>query len=610
MTITQTLVLCVVIFPLILALLKWIRIDFAAILIATTLGFLQLLGYEVFGVPNGSDKALLSFSGFSRPSVIVLVCLFTLTGALERSGFARWLTKHILAIGGSSLNRLIFLFSTTAAILSLVINDVAVGALLIPSVLETYKLTDIKPSKLLIPVAFGSLLGGMATYFTTANILVNDLYLALSPESAPLTFSSFFPLGGLITLMGLVFIAAFGNLLLPSRDSRIAADVKRSTGSELEEYYELYERIWQVTIRRESLLAGRTIEEIGFGKNYGLTVVAVHKNRNGFELPSAELVFKPGDRLIIIGREERISMLSDFNVLVKPIGKEKTLSKQGLKVIEFLVAPRSRVVGKTLKELNFRKNFSLSVIALQRGKRIIRTDVGSHKLDFGDSLLVVGESSRFDALRFGMDFLILEPSSSDQPLNIKNTIISLGALVGSVIASILGIPVYFSLMVAVIMLLVFNVITLQDMYRMIEWRIVFFVGCMYSVSYAMIETGLAELLSQSVLPLTEKMGVAGLAGLAFLMSSAIAQFMGGQVAVLITGPIALSAAMNNGFNLTAIAVATAIGCSNCFLTPMAHGVNLIMMTPGGYDFKDYFRIGKWLFIISFVGLYIGIKIIY
>jgi di/tricarboxylate transporter len=347
------------------------------------------------------------------------------------------------------------------------------------------------------------------------------------------------------------------------------------------------------------------LEDIGLGKNYGITLVAIYHRRNNFILPNPDFEINAGDQLLIMGREERIRKLADQGVQIKLIEKGNTLSKRGLTIFELLVAPRSNAIGKTLKILDFRQKYGLSVIALQRGNKTYRTDVGSLKLAIGDSLLVVGELSRQSTMRSSREFLMLEPSSSDQPLVIKDTFISLGVLLGSVIAAVMGVPIYLSLLVATLVLLATGTISMQEVYEAVEWKVVFIVGCMYSVSIAMIQTGLADTAGQWLIHFADITGPLGLAGGAFLISSVLAQIMGGQVAALITGPIAISAAIKYGVNLQAIAVATAIGCSNSFLTPMAHAVNLIMVSPGGYEFKDFFHIGRWLFLISFIGLLIG-----
>ena len=238
MNLSQILIVTLVL-PLILAVIvKKLRMDVAALLITAGLAVMQYAGLGVLGPVKTPGDALRALSGFGQPAMVVLVCLFIITSALEKSGFSHNITHHILRLGGGSTQRLILLFTATSALLSQVMNNVAAGALLIPSALEAARRTGIKPSKLLIPVSFGSLLGGMSTYFTTANILADNLLQSASPPQTPLSILSFAPTGGLILLCGLVFMAFLATACWltgkaprhPGRKTPLPANSKNFTG--------------------------------------------------------------------------------------------------------------------------------------------------------------------------------------------------------------------------------------------------------------------------------------------------------------------------------------------------------------------------------------------
>ncbi len=605
MTLSQKIILAVLSFPLLAVIIGRLRMDVAAITITVLLALLQYTGFAVFGPAGQPDLALQALSGFSEDAVVILVSIFILTAALEKSGFAHWISRQILKIGGSSVKRLIFLFTGTAAFLSLFMNDVAAGALLIPSVLDVSRRTGINPGKLLIPVSYGSLLGGMATYFATANILANSLLQSASPPQESLNVLSFFPTGGLIAVSGILFMTFFGDRFLPEREQADVVRGRRPTSSELEKLYGLCERTWNVTVKKKSPLCGRTLREIGLGENYGIVLAAIRNGKQSLIFPDPDLRVKPGNQLLVIGREERVQEFASQGVRIQPDEQEDTFSKRGLVIYELLVMPRSAAVGKTLKDLDFRKRYGWSVIALQRGSSNYRTDVGSQRLAVGDSLLVVGESARRDALQSSRDFILLEPSLSDQPLKLKETIYSLGLLMAAVVAAILGVPVYIAVLVAALLVIFSGTISMQEVYQAIEWQVIFVVGGMYSFSLALVGSGLAASAGSIMARLTESFGPLGLAGGGFLVASILSQIMGGQFEMMVTGPIAISAAIQYGVNPQAVAVAVAIGCSNSFLTPMAHPVNLLMMAPGGYKFSDFLKIGWRFFILTFVMLLVG-----
>ncbi len=605
MTLSQYIILAVLSFPLLAVIFGRMRMDVAALTITVLLALLQYAGFAVFGPAGQPDLALHALSGFSEDAVVILVSIFILTAALEKSGFARWISRQILKIGGSSVNRLIFLFSGTAALLSLFMNDVAAGALLIPSVIDVCRRTGINPGKLLIPVSYGSLLGGMATYFATANILASSLLQSASSPQEPLNVLSFLPTGGLIAISGILFMTFFGDRFLPEREQADVVRGRRPTGSELEHLYDLYERTWKITVQKQSPLCGRTLREIGLGENYGLVLAAIRNGKHSLIFPNPDLRVKPGNQLLVIGREERVQEFAGQGVRIQPDEQEDTLSKRGLVIFELLVMPRSDAVGKTLKDLDFRKRYGWSVIALQRGSSNYRTDVGSQRLAVGDSLLVVGESARRDVLQSNRDFILLEPSPSDQPLKLKETVCSLGLLLAAVMAAVLGVPVYIAVLVAALLAIFSGTIPMQEAYQAIEWQVIFVVGGMYSFSLALVESGLAASAGSVMARLAESFGPLGLAGGGFLVASILSQIMGGQFEMMVTGPIAISAAIQYGVNPQAVAVAVAIGCSNSFLTPMAHPVNLLMMAPGGYKFSDFLKIGWRFFLLTFVMLLVG-----
>ena len=606
MTLPQIIILAIVTFPLLGVIIGRVRMDIAALTITVLLALFQFAGFGIFGPAGHPELAILSLSGFGEDAVIILISVFILTTALEKSGFARWISNQILKIGGNSVRRLVFLFSSTAALLSLFMNDVAAAALLIPSAMNVCRRTGINPGKLLIPVSYGSLLGGMATYFATANILASSLLQSASPPQAPLTVLAFIPTGGLIAITGILFMTFFGHYLLPARSQAAVYQGNKPTGSELEKAYGLSERTWKATVTAKSPLCGRTLREIGLGQNYGITLAAI---QNGFHLtPAAEHVVKPGSQWLIIGREERVRELASQGVQVELESKSTTLSERGLSLFEILILPRSGAIGKTLTDLDFRKRYGWSVVALQRGNSSYRTDVGTLHLAAGDSLLVVGEIARKEETLSSRDFILLETSPSDQPLKVKETIISLGLLLAAVVAAVLGVPVYIAVLVAAILAVSARAISMQEAYDAIEWQVIFVVGGMYSFTIALVESGLAASAGSLMAGFADRFGPLGLAGGAFLVASVLSQIMGGQFEMMVTGPIAISAAIQYGINPQAIALAVAIGCSNSFLTPMAHPVNLLMMAPGGYKFSDFLKIGWWFFLLSFVMLLVGMTL--
>src|SRR5664279_2436385 len=581
------------------------RIDVAALLSALALGIAQFLGLGVLGNPNTPSDASKAISGFSQPVVITLLALFIVTRCLDRTGVTRLIARRILAFGGQSEMRLIFLFTATTAILSLFMNNLAAGALLLPSAMDVSRRTGIRPSKLLIPVAYGSLLGGSATYFTTANIIASDLLTTASPPQAPLHILDFTPTGGLIALVGIAFVAWLGPRLLPNRLPKPEQAMARRTGSELEEVYQLDERLWEVRIPSGSKAVGKTLAQLDLGERLGIAIVAIWHGRQALFAPSPNQVLQSGDILLTVGREERVSQLTSEGFKV---GRENTnghVSARGVRFVEVVLTPHSNAEGSTLKELEFRKRYGFTAVALLREGRSYRTDVADMKLKPGDALLAVGSQKRLRTLQADPNFVVLEPDVSDQPVDTNQAILSVVIVLTAIVASILGAPVFLAMLAAALVVFIVGLLPVEEAYRTMEWQAIFLIAGMYSVSIAIVNTGLAALIGQQVVNLVTPFGPLGLAAGAYLLTAALTQIMGGQVTTLVTGPIVISAAIHLNVSPQAVAVAAAIGCSASFITPLAHPVNILMMGPGNYTFSDFFRLGWGLTIVCFVMLLIG-----
>jgi di/tricarboxylate transporter len=277
----------------------------------------------------------------------------------------------------------------------------------------------------------------------------------------------------------------------------------------------------------------------------------------------------------------------------------------GMTLVEFILAPHSAYEGKTIKQLNFRSKYGFTVLAVLRTGVSRRTDVGDIVLQAGDSLLVVGPPKRLRDLRADPDIIIFESDPASRPVPRRRALLSVVVFCSAIVLALFGLPVYLSVLAAALLAVLVGLLSIQDAYRSVEWDVIFFIAGMYAASLAMINTGLASLVGQTVLGLFGNMGPMGLVAITFILSAALTQFMGSQATAFVIGPLAISSAIHFGTNAQAIAVAAAIGCSASFLTPIAHPVNLIMMGPGNYRFSDFFRVGWGLLIVVFLTLMAG-----
>jgi di/tricarboxylate transporter len=603
MTAEMWFVAAVMVIPLTLVVFNRWRVDVAALFMIVVLGLSQFLGFAILGDAHSPAETILAISGFGQPVVITLIGLFILTQALTENGVMLWLGQKLVAAAERSTSRLIFAFTFSSALFSQFMNNVAVGALLLPSAMQASRKARVRPSKLLIPIAFGTALGGMATYFTTANIVISNLLTIAAPPQPALGVLSFAATGGLIVICGMIYLTFFGQRLLPRREPGIEQAIARRASAELEDLYAVGERLWEARVQESSGLTGLTLKSSGIGEKFGVVVAAMRRGHRAFFVPPLSEIIQPDDVLLIVGREERVLKLTGLGVDLRP--ETHTLTVFGLTLLEVILTPHSSYVNKTLKEINFRNRYGFAAIALLRGGRSYRTDVANLSLEPGDSLLVVGPRDHVRDLRLNPNLIILEPDPATRPVPRRRAVLSVLIFLSAVVLSLLGLPVYLSVLTSALVIILLGWLPIQEAYRAVEWQAVFFIAGMYVASLGMIHTGLAELIGRVVVGWLGNAGPLGLAAAAFLLSAALTQFMSSQATAFVVGPIVISAAIHLNSNPQAIAVAAAIGCSASFLTPIAHPVNLIMMSPGNYRFGDFFRAGWGLMVVVFLALLAG-----
>ncbi len=547
-----------------------------------------------------------ALSGFSRGAVITIIGLFIITHALETTGLVQTLANHIRRVGRGSEVRLVILFMAAGALLSMVMNNIAAAAVLLPAAVQVGRDSGVRLSKLLMPLSFGTMVGGMATYFTTANIIMSGV---LHDQNLPgLDMMDFLPTGGLIVLLALAYMALIGRRLLPEREPIGTTTTPRSLSRNLFETYSLDERLWDVHVPAGSKLVNTALSHSHIGAELGLTVLAIKRGGHTILTPEPITVINSGDTLLVLGRWDRVEKLAAWGLNIEPEngGKQREFA---VDLTEVIIPPRSGMIGKTLRDIQFRSKFGLTSVALWREGRSYRTDVGSTPLAVGDALLMVGAAARVKALAQDSDYLVLQSSHQFQPPNLHKArwalLIMLVVLAASIV-EVLPLPQIMLAGAAAVVLT--GCLNMDEAYRAVEWRVVFLIAGMIPLSVAMVNTGLGARLGTLV---TTTFGNGGSVGLIlgfWALATAITQIVAGQITPLMIGPIAIASAITMGVNPQAMAVAVAIGASTAFLTPLSHAVNILMMGPGGYTFGDFTRVGVGMTLVTLIGLVIGLML--
>jgi di/tricarboxylate transporter len=581
----QLILIVAVALPLIVS--NKLRPDLVALLVLLTLSLTGI-------VP--SDQAL---AGFSRPAVLTIVGLFVITAALERTGVVQWLADRLAHLSGGDERRMIAVFMSAGGLLSLGMNNIAAGAVLLPAAVSVARRSSIAESRLLMPLAFGTLLGGMATLFTTANIVISGSLQAQGQRG--LTMFDFLIPGGAMFVTGILYMLLLGRRLLPFRESVGRAALGRPN---LTQTYQLNERLWEVRVETGSPLANQRLAESVIGSQLGATVVGIWRGREA-KIPAAPTDFiAPHDILLVLGREERVRQLESQRTTIGRFGYHRPATPDlSVYLTEVLIAPRSPAIGQTLKELRFRTKYGMTTVALWRQGRSYRTDVGDFPLQAGDALLMVGSRGRIQLLAEEPGFIVLNPPSEPAVhLTSKAPLATLITVAVLVLSAIGVVPTAQAMLAGAAALVLMGCMSMEESYRAIEWRVVVLIAGMLPIGAALVSTGLASKIGELFTTTLAAAGPATLIAGLYLFAALVAQLVGGQVTALLVGPIAVSAATHTGVDPATVGVAVAIGCSAAFLTPIAHPVNVLMMGPGGYTFNDFFRVGLGLMITCFLTL--------
>ena len=562
-----------------------LRSDLVAILAALSLGLLGV-------IPDGSV-----FQGLSSTVVITLMGLFILAEGLEDTGIIRWAAGRLSNVGGGSEGRLLLTLMGTAAVLSLGMNNVAVGALFLPASIRVARTSGVPVSRLLLPVSYATLLGGMATIFTSANIIMSDLLVQQGSE--PLGMLDFALTGGVVAAAGIAYMLLLGRRFMRDR----AQDAEDPYG-DFFGLYKLGERFWEFEIRPGSKLEGKTIEEIGFREHFGLSVLAIRRRHRTFLVPGPGIAVVPGDRVVVLGHKDRVRELVPWGVELRTGTSPGDLQEE-LELTEIVVTPRSRATGRTLTELELRTKYGVTVLALWREGRIIRTDVGRTPLEIGDGLLVVNLPKRLDALTRGGDFLMVG-SKMAAPERTERAPVAL-AIFGAVVALAFSglLPIGETVLAGAMAMVLTQCVSMEQAYRAIEWHVIFLVAGLLPLGFAMIDTGLADRIASGLGALVRGDAPMLAIALMFAVSAGATQIIGGQVSALLVGPVALAVAQSVGIAAQPMAVAVAIGASTAFLTPIAHPVNAMMMGTGGYRWRDFARMGAGMTVVTLLALLAG-----
>ncbi|ABA87865.1 membrane protein, TrkA-C domain pair-containing [Syntrophotalea carbinolica DSM 2380] len=573
-----TLTLCILLAAVLLFATEWLPMDVVAMLILLALAITGLVS-----VPE-------ALSGFSNPAVITVAAMFVISAGITHTGALGKAGEHLIRLAGGSEMRLTVIIMASVAVFSAFINNIGATAVLMPVIVDICRRMHVSPSKMLIPLAYGSLLGGVCTLVgTPPNILMNALLYEYTGERFGLF--SFSPLGIVLVIVGISYMALVGRRMLPTRKSE-----------KLTEAYQVKEYITQVKILKDSPVAGQTIAGSALERDFQLRVRAILRGREKFPQPRRNRKLRVDDILFLEGNPHGILkvMAAKGLQLIPERAEQSPRRGKELLVVEASLTPNSDMVGKTLRQVRFRETHGLNVLALWRQGAPVVKKVDHVVLRFGDVLLLQGDDAGIKHLGRQHGFLLLggvEPV----PYRPRQAPMALMVLAGVILlTSTEVLPIALAAPLGALGMVLSRCLTAQEAYESIDWRIILLIAGTLPLGLALENSGAASLLAERLLHMLGNWGPYVVMAAFFLLTSVLTEIMSHAATAVLIAPIALHAAMTLQVSPRPFFMAVAVAASSCFMTPISHQSNALVMGPGGYRFSDFMRTGVLLNLLVWV----------
>lgn len=555
-----------------------------------------------------------AFSGFSRTAVITIIAIFIIAEALRRSGVSEQVGNILLKVGGKSELRLIVTTMMAGAFLSLFMNNIAAAAVLLPAVSGAAQKSRVSTAKLMMPLAFGTTLGGMATLLTTANIILSSMLHDNNLQGYGLL--DFAPVGLPLAVIGISYVAFFGRNALPGGTSLLERTQAPSTQeqNDLIETYHLDRRLFRARVPKKSFLIGKTLAECTLREDFSVSIVAIERNGKRLLTISPQTEIKDRDVLILEGdevdfRQRDVEPYMEF--LPATEWHEEDLESRAAVVIEAIVAPRSRLIDQTLRSAHFREKYGMNVLAIWRGDQEFFIDLSEIPLQFGDALLLQGPREKLSVVRDNQDLIVLL-SKENQEITVPNK----GRAAIAIIVATLAFAAFYPELTGPIMLagavamMIVGIVTTEQAYASIGWTTVFLVAGLLPMGIALTKTNAAGIVATGIVSTLGPYGPLALLAGIFLVTTILVQAMNGAAVVAIIGPVAIQIATQVGIDPRSLVMGVALASSMAFITPLGHPVNIMVMSPGGYNFRDFMKIGIPMTIILFIAVMILLPIVW
>lgn len=577
----DAIILAVIIFlSLILFISEKVRVDVVALMIMGAL--------VVSGILSPKEAV----AGFSNEATVTVLFMFVLSAALLKTGalsqvgffFARmYLKSHSLGL------MVMMLF---VAVVSAFINNTPVVALFIPIVVQTAKEAKLSPGRLLMPLSFASIFGGMCTLIgTSTNVLVDGI--ARQNGLAGFDMFTLAPVGGIMLVIGMLYMLIFGKKLLPDRENKEEGE------------YHLREYLTEIELFEDARSVNQMIRNAPLVREYKMDILEVIRGEEVFSLPAGDFFLRAGDVLKVRCNVERLQKLKDtMQIRVSP---SLRVSDQGFEskdtsLVELIITSNSRFEGKTMQEVNFRQRYRAIPLAIKHREDIINERLNNTPMRAGDIVLVEIKNNRLDKLKEdenhqSQPFLLLS-ERKNTAIDWKSFAIVVACLVGVVVLSSLNIlHVLGGALIASVVLVLTGCLPIKEVYDVVDWKVVFLLAGALSLGVAMENTGLSGMIAGQVVQWAGPWGPIAIVSSLYLLTSLLTEVMSNNASAALLAPIAIATAHQLELSPMPFLVAVTLGASASFMTPVGYQTNTMIYGAGGYKFSDFTKVGAGLSVL-------------